>query len=65
MKLKLDSKKVMFTDQEVYRLKKLVTKAKAALIEDDDEFHKYVHFFICYHFSVFSVRHGKHKYGGH
>ncbi|KAK0155410.1 Transposon TX1 uncharacterized protein [Merluccius polli] len=25
-----------FSDQEIYRLKKLVTKAKAALIEDDD-----------------------------
>ncbi len=29
-------KEDMFSDQEVYRLKKLVTKAKAALIEDDD-----------------------------
>ncbi len=29
-------KEEVFSDQEVYRLKKLVTKAKAALIEDDD-----------------------------
>lgn len=26
----------VFTDQEIYRLKKLVTKARATLIEDDD-----------------------------
>lgn len=37
----------VFSDQEIYRLRMLVTKVRAALFEDDDSFHEDVHFILC------------------